>query len=359
MNSSFNEWYIDVSIPPQEGQIEKRVACIENYASDISPDKIITLVRIYFGMPVEEEERKAFASVFTAIDPTFSVRYAEELALLAGAVLVEVTGQDNDYASLVELLSLTTLFYREPVSSNGILETITKQFNEHRISIRENNIDNQTVILAKALVSDFKNHIDQKQWDTEAPAKLLEVLNKCQKNFVALKKSIDSFQEAQRVHEEESQLLWWMMSEWSNTLNCQLKTLEKGCACLMLGWEAANFILNYPGPYAMEGIIAKVLSACKGKSETIELPDLIMKTNKTFKSNIVNEMKHSPLLDQLPLTNAIICSDNAEKADEWYPKYKREFITREDDICLPLSKYAWQMYLECMASRCYNALSES
>ncbi|EMS72701.1 GTPase-associated system all-helical protein GASH [Ruminiclostridium cellobioparum] len=359
MNSNFNEWYIDVCITRQEGQIEKRKESIEKYANNISLDEIITLVKLYYGMPVEVDKKEAFASVFTANDPAFSVRYTEELALLAGAALVEITEKKRGYDSLAELLSLTTLFCRKIVSSAGIINAIKKQFDKDRIELREGNNNKEISFPSKTTVANFKKHIEQNAWDDVAPTKLLEILSKFQENFAAFKSGLDALQETQSVYREDSQLLWWMTSEWSNTLNCHLKTLEKGSGCLMLGCEAADFISNYPGPYAMEGVISKMVSTCKGKSEKIELADLAMKTYDTCKENVINKIKKSPLIDHLPLNNAIICSSNAEKAEEWYPRFKREFITLENDICLSPLEYAWQMYLEWMAQRCYETLLDN
>lgn len=359
MNSNINEWYIDVCITPQEGQIGKRKESIGKYVSNISLDEIITLVKLYYSMPVEVSKKEAFASVFTANDPAFSVRYTEELALLAGAALVEITEKKRGYDSLTELLSLTTLFCRKNVSSVGIINVIKKQFDQDRINLREGNNNKDISFQSKTMVVNYKKHIDQNGWDAPAITKLLEILNKFQENFNTLKSGLDDLQETQSVYREDSQLLWWMTSEWSNTLNCHLKTIEKGSGCLMLGCEAADFISNYPGPYAMEGVISKMVSTCKGKSEKIELAELAMKTYDTCKENVISKMKKSPLIDHLPLNNAIICSSNAEKVEEWYPRFKREFITIENDICLSPSEYAWQMYLEWMAQRCYEALLEN
>ncbi len=359
MNSNFNEWYIDVCITPQEGQIEKRKESIEKYVDGIALDEIDTLVKLYFGMPVEVDKKEAFASIFTANDPAFSVRYAEELTLLAGAVLVEITEQNRGFDSLVELLSITTSFCHKPASSTGILNSIIKQFDKDRIDLREANKGKEINFSSKAIVADFKKHIEQNAWDNTAPTKLIEILSKFQENFAALKSMLDVLQETQSVYREDSQLLWWMMAEWSNTLNRHLKTVEKSSGCLMLGCEAANFISNYPGPYAMEGVISKMVSACKGKSEKIELAELIMKTDETCKKNVMSRMKKSPMIDHLPLSNAIVSSGNAEKTEEWYPKFKREFIAIENDICLFPSEYAWQMYLEWMTQSCYEALLNS
>ena len=68
MNKKFNEWYIDMSLCPKDGQLEKRIHTINSNASKMSRDQIITLVRLYFGMPVAESERESIANLFIEDD---------------------------------------------------------------------------------------------------------------------------------------------------------------------------------------------------------------------------------------------------------------------------------------------------
>lgn len=358
MNSSFNEWYIDVCLSPQEGQIERRIASVEEYAEDISVDEIVDLVKLYYGLPVEDEAKNKVVSKFSKNDSSFSARYLEELALLSGAVLVEIAENNSNYDSLAEQLSLTTKFCREPASSEAIIKAIQEQFDEDRIALRESDLPKANLTTNTA-VSKFKDHIEKNKWDSAAPSELMTVLNKFQNDIASLQKSLTSLKETQSVYREDSQLLWWMTSEWSNTLGCRVKTIDKAEGCLMVGYEAASFIANDPGPYAIEGVLNKMIGACKGKNEKIPFPELIMKTNQSFKEKIVQEMKQSPLLGHLPLCNAIICSNNTEKIEEWYPKFKRDYVTLKTDICLLPCEYAWQMYLECLAQRCYTKLLDN
>ena len=46
MNKKFNDWYVDVCLSPQEGQIEKRIKCIEEFASNIKIEDILSLVKL-------------------------------------------------------------------------------------------------------------------------------------------------------------------------------------------------------------------------------------------------------------------------------------------------------------------------
>ena len=47
MNGNFREWYLDVCPNPSEGQVEKRIACIENFAENAAIEDIKFLLNLY------------------------------------------------------------------------------------------------------------------------------------------------------------------------------------------------------------------------------------------------------------------------------------------------------------------------
>jgi hypothetical protein len=130
-----------IFLAPQEGQIEKRVECIDDYARHVDANDVCNLVNLYYGLPIANEDLEEFASVFIKKDPSFSMRYIKELSLLAGAVLLQISTKNSKYDSLAELLTLTTSFYRKPSSTHRALDQIIKQFNKDRINIRERSFE--------------------------------------------------------------------------------------------------------------------------------------------------------------------------------------------------------------------------
>ena len=96
MIKNFNEWYIDVNLAPQEGQIEKRLECIADYAKSVDANDICNLVNLYYWLTTDKEDLESFASVFIETDPSFSSRYTKELSLLAGATLLEISTEKRN-----------------------------------------------------------------------------------------------------------------------------------------------------------------------------------------------------------------------------------------------------------------------
>lgn len=357
MNANFIEWYHDVSIFLQKGQMEKRTAAIENYVASITLEQIVILVKLYYGMPVGDKEERAFASVFSSEDPNFSFKFKSELVLLAGAVLVELA-ENSDYSSLVELLTLSVSFLRKPVSSIEMQSVIRDCFDQHRIKLREDlgalscQIPNPKEIAALEKSIKVKSSFA----DT-AMAEVVTILKTYRTCFANISKNFYELSKRQSIYEEDSRLLWWMMAEWSETYHRRLCSLEANDACLALGWEAAGHVTNYPGPYAMEGIIQKQLEVCRGADGSIDLAELVETTDSGIKREIIHACASiGPLMDLLPVYSAVSRADSTESTDEWYPKYKKEMMGPDSSATHTLQEYAWQMYLERLVVCCKNEL---
>lgn len=152
MNKKFNDWYVDVCLSPQEGQIEKRIKCVEEFAENIKIEDILSLAKLYYGRQVEDVQRDRIAAVFSKIDATFSARYSEELALLAGCVLLEIAENNPDYDSLAEQLVLSIYFCGEPIATPEIKQAIQEQYDKDRIHLRESSVKKEEFVKEKVLI---------------------------------------------------------------------------------------------------------------------------------------------------------------------------------------------------------------
>lgn len=173
MNHNLHEWYLDVEIVPQDGQLEKRLLgikkCVETLEKEKNSDNVIAwivaLVELYYGIPSSEETKNAFADFFSAEDSSFSVRYVQELSLLAGATLAALV-EDSVYFELAELLQIAEL---EKMNADGNTDA------------------------------------------TDQIAGIIRFLKVLQTFYSDLRKQIQQFDSAISIYKEESQLLWWLL----------------------------------------------------------------------------------------------------------------------------------------------------
>lgn len=367
MNRDLHEWYLDDGIILQDGQLEKRLQgirkCVETVEkekiSDNAISQIVTLVKLYYGIPIDEEKRSLFSDFFFAEDSSFSVRNVQELALLAGATLVALA-KNSSYSYLAELLTLVVSFIRTPTSTTEILKHIRTKFDVDRIKLRE---ETRSVSVksfpAKQITELEKLNAEGNTEESQQITEIIKILRAFQTSFSDLKTQVQLLGDATSVYKEDSQLLWWILSEWSEVLHCSLHTVKSKTACLVLGWEGAGIVEHFPGPYAMEGALQKLLKTCvdeAGEDASFTLNQIIACAAPKLRTDVIEACQKASFSDMLPLCSALIRSENTENDDEWYPKYRRELLGGIDDPSRTIQDYAWQIYLERLVLLCRNEL---
>lgn len=367
MDRNLHEWYLDVEIVPQNGQMEKRLLgikkCVEFLEKEKDSDTIIAwiaaLVELYYGIPSSEEIKNAFADFFSSEDSSFSVRYVQELALLAGATLAALS-EESDYFELAELLTLAVSFSRTPISAPRILEHIHAQFDADRVKLREDAEKVSIKLPSAEKIGELeKMNADEDTDMTEQVAEIIRFLKEFQTSYSDLRKQIQQFESAISSYKEESQLLWWILSEWSEMLRCSLHKVKGKMACLVLGWEGAGKVETFPGPYAMEGVIQKQLRTCMdgtGEATSFVLGEIVANAAPELQADVIRACQNVSLADMLPLCSALVRSNNTESEGEWYPKYCRELLDGADFSPRTLWEYSWQIYLERLVLRCCSEL---
>lgn len=359
MLEGFNEWYIDVDLEPTTQQLEDREqgisAFLERY---IEKKDICDLVLLYFGLPTRDEFKKRFASEFSAIDPAFSVRYVEELALLAGAELVYLAEHSVEYNELVILLTEVAASYHKPASSLGILDRLQTLADRKRKDLRRADYGTAGLGVDDSEIQDGLKQIKEKvskggAWNSDMRDAMVGMLDGPLNELVEM---VLACQQGLSILKEDSQILWWMTSQWSNTFHAPLRTLDQGKVCLSVGVEAAEFISNYPGPCSMQAVIYRVMEICKGKEHLISLPALLNATDDAWKAMRLSIVEEPALQALLPLYAAIVRSQNTTAEAQWYPKYMQEILGGEEFRTITPKEYAWRMYLETLTANCYNSL---
>lgn len=351
MIKGFNEWYIDVNIAPTADQLNSRWKGIETFLKDATKNDVCNLVSMYYGLSVEDKVTELFAKQFSDIDPSFSARNAKELSLLSGAALAKLVTTTGPLASLAELLVVINNPYHNVVTTPQIASFILQQFEKDRYELRELELCNFDLQDDDTLMN-FKKSVLQSGWSDDLRNKLIDILISIQQKN---EKQQNELLASLSIFMEDSQILWWMTSQWSNILDKPLNSLDRSGNCLVLGFEAANFVHNYPGPYAMEGVINKVVSACNGSDISLPLPNVLKDTNPEWKNECINNTrKITSIINLTPLHAAINSEKNTTSDTEWYPKFKREILLEKEFLPIPPKEYAYRMYLEELALKCYD-----
>lgn len=343
MVEGFNEFYIEAGIPVTGEQIKQREKGIANFCKELNCNDICELVRIYYGLNYHKDFYDYFIRCYSEIDPNFSAKYVEEIKLLAGAALVYIVEHQYDLGYLTELLVVTMSFYHS--NAIGLINTrILKQFNEDRIALRT----------PQEIKSDFETLIKsldiKYQEDNEWQADLFKLLQEEHKYNNELLSTL-------QVYKEDSQILWWMNSKWCNTLNCEIKSITKKQACIIVGYEAAEMVENYPGPFSISAVLKNTISVSKGTSSKISIDDVLSNTDPSYKKKLISKFANSTSIDLVPIHAAICREANTTAVEQWYPKYEQEILHgNKFPSCTP-DEYSFRMFLESLALKLYAKLS--
>lgn len=343
MIEGFNEFYIEAGIPVTSEKMEQREKGIENFCEELNSNDICELVRIYYGLNYDKGFYDYFIRCYSEIDPNFSAKYVEEIKLLAGATLFYITEHQYDLGYLTELLVVTMSFYHS--NAIGLINTrILKQFDEDRIALRTpQEIKSNFEKLIKSLDKKYQEGDD---WQADL-FRLLQEEHKYNNELLS----------TLQVYKEDSQILWWMNSKWCNTLNCEIKSITKKQACLILGYEAAEMVENYPGPFSINAVLKNIISASKGNNSKTSIEDVLSNTDSDYKGSIVSKLANSAIIDLNPLHAAICRESNTTAVEQWYPKYEQEILLgNKFPSCSP-DEYSFRMFLESLVLKLYANLS--
>lgn len=345
MFDSLNRIYNTVVINMDAGRLQLRKKALKKYLDEIDEKRIAELIAFYFGLTEKNSSVEDLISSLCEQDPSFSEDKREELVLLIASLLYEAC--NGHYNSLVELLVVINCKFHEVVGAREYVGKIICKYNSDRKDIRNKSfaelLETETAIEKYISSIDNLASSDSKQlYDS-----LSETMDELKQQF----------QEIVDVLFEDSQILWWYNSKWNTYGNKPLAETDVSSHCLYLGWEAASYVRCFPGPYAIEGLLAQLVSSCRGAKKKERIGSLLDAFYEEGKKQILEENNHKLLEKLLPLHRAMNLQQNTQSEEEWINKYMKEMQIQKP-IELTHKDYAYILYLEELAIKCYESLTE-
>jgi hypothetical protein len=360
MNKNFNEWYLELAISLQNGQLNNRWAGVEKFSKNVTADDIINLVKVFYNIQVDEDFIASFSDTFVEFDAAFSRKSKRELSLLAGAVLVEIADANSDYYKFTELLVKSVSFGNRNPAVIGIYQAIEQIMNDDMIRIRDGkNTDEEIlpVINSKSIISSLSGDSGH-TWTSGTATAFLNYINSVNTSITKQNETISAIRESKNIYFEDSQLLWWLTAGWSKDFQKAFKLIDVQMACLVIGKEAAELVKLYPGPYSIQGVLHKMIENSRRSNTKLDFIAVIHGIDNEWKHQYNKFYNAYQMHDLLPISTALLRSENTETKDEWVSKYSRDLSFPADDLkCSPL-EYALQMYFEVLTLKCYYECKE-
>lgn len=159
------------------------------------------------------------------------------------------------------------------------------------------------------------------------------------------------------VQREESDILWWVLAEWSETSQKFYHSMSKEEAALLSAYELSNNVSFCLGPYASREILTKMIFLGQtGEKECSSAVDLIDQLDEKLPLSFEN----CSITELQPLLSALDAKKNAAqkgKVDEWQRYYEMTCEKDLKELSLTAFDFGWQLYLEIELGRLLHAES--
>jgi len=336
MKSYLGDWYRSAGIPPEGIPLAKRWEGVESFAMDAS--EISLLAQGFYQLnPSDPSFPQRFREALNKVDQNFSMSGNDrELVVLAGAALVDaIERRSRDIADLAALFLVCG-------AAQNVRTAAVPQIPE----IAANYLGQRSVQRAKP----------EKDGKEEALSKALaglgEPLNKLAPEFQKLQLEFP-------IVSEESNMLWWLISDTSRDVNQRWSKVPLGMACVLTGKELADLTRIMPGPIAARAFLDRAVRSGRDKvAASISIVDVVSDTDKTWRGSYFSKPLPIGLEGILPLTHAVVLSVHASDEKGWRPLFKAATGIAETAKSNP-DAVAYQFYLEQLAVRSFNEMKAS
>jgi hypothetical protein len=158
---------------------------------------------------------------------------------------------------------------------------------------------------------------------------------------------------------EESNMLWWLISDTSRDANQRWNKMPLGMACVLTGKELADLTRIVPGPIAARAFLDRAVRSGRDKvAASISIADVVNDTDKTWRGSYFSKPLPTGLEGILPLTHAVVLSVQASDEKAWRPMFKAATGIVATAKSNP-DALSYQFYLEQLAARFFTEMKES
>lgn len=353
MNEKFYDWYVKVNLQPDNAILQARWKGIDAYINSklTSPNEVFELIRLYNSKNVDEGFLDIFFSCFIDIDSAFSKKNVIELSVLAGATLVEIVNRNSKFANLVVLCMESYDFLENPCLVDDINTTISRLCFERRSHVRE---DLLTSTLVSSSAPSVKNVLatlktENAVWGEDIRKTLVSYFSTLGEYVKNIGESSVQASKKMEVLKEDSDILWWMVGEWSNDLNKPFSKVDLSTTSIISGKELADFISVLPGPLSADAVLYKILllpatnSGGKDKFNKF-IDDLPVE----WKSNFIEKYSSITTKEITPIITCIMKSQEVSNPTEWVSIINKSFNKNPSTLTSDPLKVAKQVYVECL-----------
>lgn len=341
----FYKWYKRINISIDEQQTNSRWKGIQNAIELFkNPINISGLLKMYYRLSFDNPIKEQFIECFANEDKAFDETNEEEMVILAGGVLGQLLEEEHKIFTAFSILVLDT-YYEAPLRelsdmASDVISDMAKEIKSSKES---------SLVKMKKITSEEIEEIvsETQQFTEEEMNKLVTIIKALNKNIDIL---VQVMEQENRKYQEDTEILSWIIGEWSNILEAPLSEINKVKGAFVIGAELSDLVMLYPGPYSAKAFIKRMLDKCIEDVSEITLTEFIDSQDKEIRNMMVKKYGKNCRDRNLPIISAIELSLSVDEAKVWTPVYKKAWKINPDEICFDLLTWSELLYRECMVS---------
>ena len=312
------------------------------------------LVKWLVGAAEEDETIEGILikleKIFCELDENFSKENGKEMQILVGELIYRYCQETEE--ERFPLMVLCGYNIGCKIKSEKMYKRFVHLVKEWRLNIRQIESQEEEIKISDAakvrkiiLAKQKKAEDEGLEWaaDQEDWRGLLGVLVSYEKAIRSLVNKSGHYKKMLEVQREESDILWWILNEWSNIYNQSFRELKREQLALSAPIELHKMIPYDLGPFAVKQVLYKVMSLAQDGEMRMTLRQLVS----TVDERLLHVMDFDDwyCCELQPVMLALCCKVKAGE-EGWRSLFTRECKIDPDEVEMTLEEFTYQFYLE-------------
>jgi len=354
------DWYLQVNLTSDAELAERRSSTANAVAQKLSRDRVIELLRLFLFTPPSAEFAQQLTDELIALDTEFPVsNNAQELRMMAGLVMVTTFAQPSlERLAMAFALGLRAASFpagRVKPIQPAILTEAEEYLRERAGRLRPNEFATdisaevaETVTARLRALSDPAIGADE----AKKTAALTAYRDAVPRAIASSHKEL-----ARRIEQlaEETALLWWVLGEYSDSLQQPVSKLDPESYALAAAAEAAQRTVRLPPSPSIGPLLRRVLQPCKSSEKKIELSDYLKATDSPWRASQLKSFNVADYRDLSPLCAAVEKTEELGSASAALKAVAKLCPGVKSDLPLAPAQAAQQFYNEIVFHRALSA----
>ncbi|WP_395751680.1 GTPase-associated system all-helical protein GASH [Prosthecobacter sp.] len=342
------DWFRQINITADQALAQRRWSAAEAVAKKVSRPSIVGLLKLFLFPNSDTAFATSFTDELVALDPEFPVsQNHQELRLMAGLVMVTTFSKSSSIADAFGLGLCAANFPTgrvSPAQAGMVAEALSYLQNESA-RLRPNAFASSVETATKKIAQ--KEALLVEVEATEDPVKLKAVTSAYRKTISeAITFAHGELDKRVQQLAEETGLLWWVLSEYSESLNLPVCEIAPEAYALVAAAEAATRTFLMPPPPSIKPLLSRVLKLCKREKKNATLADYLGETDSAWRANQVKTTSIADCRDIVPIFTALEKTEEINEVSTVLKLLPKLCVGFNGDIQLTASAAAKQYYNE-------------